>query len=130
MIEHFIVQNDQLGQVNTISNVCRDIGAPKNVIYHSESNILRTLKTRLGLYYFSPAFNKYEFCRNVEQLRWNQNSPSGLSFVPMPLLQNTCLLNVGLELLRSDLVFEQSKLRNSFILECSILGVTLSIFVS
>ena len=40
---------------------------------------------------------------------------SGLNFVPLAFLLHACLLNAGLEYLRSDLVLEQFRLRNNFI---------------
>ena len=84
-------------------------------IEHPKNKILSILKTRLSLECSSPASNK-----SARQLRENQSILSDLSFVPLVFLQNACLLNTGLEHCRSDLVFEQSRLRNTLFSERSI----------
>ena len=57
----------------------------------------------------SPAFNKHIPGKNVKQLRQNQNTLSGPSFMPLSFLQNACLLNAELEHSRYDLVSKQSR---------------------
>ena len=80
------------------------------MIGHSENKILRSSKTRLYLEFSSPVFNNHVSCKNVERPRQNQNTLSGLSFVPLAFFQHACLFNGGLEHSRSDRVFKQSRL--------------------
>ena len=82
---------------------------------HSENKSLSILKTKSDLECCSPALNKRASRKNAKQLRQNQITLIGLSFVPLAFLQNACLLNAVLDHSRSDLVLQQPRLRNNFI---------------
>ena len=84
---------------------------------HSENkNILEISRAMLNLECTCPAFNTHISCKNGKQLKQNLSTLSGLSFVSLALLQIACFLGwIGADS-RSDLVFEQSKLHNNFIM--------------
>ena len=83
-------------------------------IEHYENKSLHILKKMLNLERYSPAFKQHASCKNAKELRKNQITLSGLSFVPSAFLQKACFLNVVLEHSRSDLVSQQCRLRNNF----------------
>ena len=82
-------------------------------IEHFENKILRTLNTRLDLWCFSPALNKACILQECTQLTQNQHTLSGLSSGSWRLYQNARLLNTGSVHSRSNLVLEQSRLRQN-----------------
>ena len=76
---------------------------------------LRISKTRLDLECSSPAFKNYTICENFKQQEQNRQIISCSWILPLVFFQHWCLLNVGLEHFRSDLVFKQHSLCNNFI---------------
>ena len=52
-------------------------------------------------------------CSNKHTFSQNQKVVSGLSFVSLAFLHDSCLLNAGLEHYKSNFAFEQSKLPNN-----------------
>ena len=63
----------------------------RSLIKHSGNKILGILATMLDRECFSPAFNEHTSCKNAKQLRQNQNTLRGMSFVPLSFLAECTL---------------------------------------
>ena len=75
------------------------------------------LKTRSDLEYSIPAFNKHECWRSTKGTNQMQLIMCRFCSCCVKILQIVCLLNVGLEHSRSNLVFQ---ILNNLFSECSI----------